>query len=421
MRSRIIQMVYRLQSLVSLGRIAWLASFLFLLCLAHFTNPNDQLIGNWLKYSKEIVGGGIPSDNWYGPSASILMIPFIHVENLFIATLIYAGLGANFYWLITEEIQNRSFRLLSRIFPLFNVYLFRLLDSSGDTVFEFFLVSAFCYTIVKNRWVWFNVAGIALGELRSAYWIVYLGISLYLLFKYKRSRLAKVKFLIVVPALVSVLTLNWLLYGVFSTAGEGGYTAFFTNNKSSYLVGNSFMVDHFAFGEAGPMTRRCEGLDPCNDHQLFLKTAEENLEHPQAFAFNLLQKSAIYFFEPQKVPRIPGKFSLYEKEGFIKIEEQRLTTANLLASINYFFYRAFLLVSFWFLALYIFIRKFLVGSKPLENKLAYLCFPWLLGSITGILFVAETRLWIVMELMLIPFICSLFAQVTAEIKSRLVT
>ncbi len=421
MRNRIIQMVYRFESLASLGRIAWLTSFLLLLCLAHFTNPNDQLIGNWLKYSKEIAGGGIPSDNWYGPSASILMIPFIHVENLFIATLVYAGFGANFYWLITEEIQNRSFRLLSRIFPLFNVYLFRLLDSSGDTVFEFFLVTAFCYTIVKNRWVWFNVAGIALGELRSAYWIVYLGISLYLLFKHKRSRLAKVKFLIVVPALVSVLTLNWFLYGVFSTAGEGGYTAFFTNNKSSYLVGNSFMVDHFAFGEAGPMTRRCEGLDPCSDHQLFLKTAEENLEHPQAFAFNLLQKSAIYFFEPQKVPRIPGKFSLYEKEGFIKIEEQRLTTANLLASINYFLYRALLLISFWFLALYILIRRFIVDRKPLENRLSYLCFPWLLGSITGILFVAETRLWIVMELMLIPFICSLFAQITSEIKTRLVT
>jgi hypothetical protein len=420
MRKRTIQIVGGSPGLFNLGRFMWLASFLLLLSLAHFTNPNDQLIGNWLKYSKEIIGGGIPSDNWYGPTASILMIPFIHVENLFFATLIYGGLGANFYWLITEEIQNRSFRLLSRIFPLFNIYLFRLLDSSGDTVFEFFLLTAFCYAILKNRWIWFNVAGIALGELRSAYWIIYLGISLYLLFKYKRIRLAKVKFLFIIPALVSVLTLNWFFYGVFSTAGEGGYTAFFTNNKSSYLVGNSFMVDHFAFGEAGPMTRRCEGLDPCNDHQLFLKTAQENLEHPQEFAFNLLQKSAIYFFEPQKVPRIPGKFSLYEKEGFIKIEEQRLTTANLIASLNYFLYRALLLISFWFLAFYALIRKFTVGRKPLENKLTYLCFPWILGSITGILFVAETRLWIVMELMLIPFMCSLFAQVAAEIKARIV-
>jgi hypothetical protein len=419
-RTITIQIVAKFRNFFSLGRIAWLMSFLFLLCLAHLTNPNDQLIGNWLRYSKEIVGGGIPSENWYGPTASILMIPFMHFENFFFATLIYAGLGANFYWLITEKIQNHSFRVMSRIIPLFNLYFFRLLDSSGDTVFEFFLLTGFCYAILKNRWILFNIAGIALGELRSTYWIIYLGISLYLLFKYKRSRLARVKFLIVIPALISVLTLNWLLYGVFSTAGEGGYTAFFTNNKSSYLVGNSFMVDHFAFGEAGPMTRRCEGLDPCNDHQLFLKTAKENLEHPQAFAFNLLQKSAIYFFEPQKVPRIPGKFSLYEKEGFIKIEEQRLTTANLLASINYFLYRALLLISFWFLALYVLIRKFVLGSKPLENKLSYLCFPWLLGSITGILFVAETRLWIVMEMMLIPFICSLLAQVTSEIKARLV-
>ncbi len=55
MRNRIIQMVYRFESLASLGRIAWLTSFLLLLCLAHFTNPNDQLIGNWLKYSKRLL------------------------------------------------------------------------------------------------------------------------------------------------------------------------------------------------------------------------------------------------------------------------------------------------------------------------------------------------------------------------------
>lgn len=399
-----------------LGRILWLSCFFLLLFLAHSTNPNQLLIGNWVNASNELLGFQAPSDNWYGPTAAFLMIPFVDVQNLFIATLVFGLVGANFYWLITRRVENFKFRLLARLLLLSNFYLFRLLDSSGDSIFEFFLLMIFIYGILEKKWWLFNLMGIMLGELRSAYWVIYLGLSFVFLVSSKSSVVKRIRFAIALPSLILVLFLNHSIYGVFSTAGEGGYTAFFTNNKSSYITGNSFMVDHFSFGEAGPMTRRCEDLYPCNDRQLFLKTIKENIDNPQAFGFNLLQKFSIYFFEPQKVPRIPGEFFLHEKEGFIEIGEQRLTTFNFLASLNYFLYRACILISVWFL-----ITSFVFGGKKVRsifyrNPLVFCLFPWLLGSVTGVLFVAETRHWIMNELILVPFVLSVMPAVLSQLR-----
>lgn len=386
-----------------LSQVLWLFLFAIILIFAHLTNPNNQLISNWLPDSQRIVSGDLPASNWYGPTAAILMIPFIHVSNVFLATLVYGLLGAYFYWRLTEAIPSTAARIVARALVIINVYLFRLIDSSGDTVFEFFLLNLFCFAIYKNRFLVFTASGFFLGELRSAYWLVYLGVSAFLFFSSKGSIRPRLKYLIVIPALFMVLVFNASNYGNFSTAGEGGYTAFFTNNKSSYMTGNSFMVDNFSFGEGGPMNRRCADLNPCSDHQLFMKTIEENIQNPQAFGFNLLQKTAIYFFEPQKVPRIPGEFYLHESENYIEIGKQRLTSGNLLASVSYFGYRAIILITFWFLFLYL-----LISSKRnrrrmfRDNKLAFMSLPWIFGSVPGVLFVAETRLWIVMEVMLIP-------------------
>jgi hypothetical protein len=398
-------------------RIIWNLVFLIFLIISHKTNPNPQLLDNWLKYSKEILSGHIPSDNWYGPSAGILMLPFVWVKDVFFVTVFYSLLGANIFWEITKSIERVIYRGLTRVLLLSNIYLFRLLDSSGDTVFEFFLLNCFCLAIIRRKWFFFHFFGIFLGELRSTYWIIYIGISLVYFLAKKIEFRKRNHFLFGIPAFISVILLNGFFYGVYSTAGEGGYTAYFTNNKYSYMTGNSFMVDHFAMGGPGPMDTRCDNTQTCSDHELFIKTIKENLRNPEAFGFNLLQKTSIYFFEPQKVPRIPGKFTLNTEKSVIEIGQQRLTTLNFIASFQYFVYRSLILILFWSLmALCVFNRKlFFLLLK--QNSLFPLLLPWLFGSITGILFVAETRLWIVMELMMIPFLMSSIPFVKNQLKS----
>ena len=142
------------------------------------------------------------------------------------------------------------------------------------------------------------------------------------------------------------------------------------------MVGNSFMVDNFAFGEAGPMNRRCEGLLKCQDRDLFKRTIQENIENPQAFGFNLLQKFSIYFFEPQKVPRIPGEFFLHEEDNFIEIGAQRLSTSNLAASLAYFFYKSLFLISFYFIAVFLlFLPREKRSQFLFSNKISFLTLP----------------------------------------------
>jgi hypothetical protein len=384
--------------------ITWLSAMIFVLILAHITNDNPQTIGKWIPPAKKLLNLDAPLDNWYGPTAAILMMPFSFMSSnyLFLVTLFYFVLGSFFYYQLVEGfLVNRILNYIGLIIPFLNPYLIRLIDSSPDTVFEFFLLTLLMWAVVKNKHILFVVAGIGLSELRSGYWILTLLLALIIPIRCRTKRSAIS--LMVFPSLLTILIINFFLYGIFAPASEGARTAYFSNNKYAYLLESTYQIDHFFDGDNGPMRTNCQNDLACKENLLI-----DVRNNKQETIFSLLNKFDTYFFSVQKVPRLPGWFELDTKRSVIKIGESNLSWSSTAASILYFIYKSIWLIS---TVICIFLLIFNFSTKERKNiKLKLLALPWVIGSIPAVLFFAETRVWIVSELLLVPFLLETFQQ-----------
>ena len=383
---------------IDVRQIGWLAIMNSVLIIAHATNDNPQTISKWLAASNKLLDFDAPSDNWYGPTAAVLITPFNLVASkyLFFATAFYFTLGSIFYYeLIIKLIRSKRWQYIGLAMPFANPYLYRLIDSSPDTVFEYFLLTLMMWCVTKNSFVLFAISGIALAELRSGYWLLVLILSVALVLR-NRTRKSLIT-LIVFPSLIIILFLNLILYGIFAPASEGARTAYFSNNKYAYLLESSYQIDHFFDGVNGPMREFCKSDNQCNSN--LLADLQNNKKET---IYSLMNKADSYFFSVQKVPRLPGWFELDTDSSSILIGNMRITWANTLASFAYFIYKSVLHISLIFSAgvfLFIFNRAI---RKRIDSK--WLALPWLIGSIPAVLFFAETRVWIISELLLIPFV-----------------
>jgi hypothetical protein len=151
------------------------------------------------------------------------------------------------------------------------------------------------------------------------------------------------------------------------------------------------------------MRTNCQNDLACKENLLI-----DVRNNKQETIFSLLNKFDTYFFSVQKVPRLPGWFELDTKSSVIKIGESNLSWNSTAASILYFFYKSILHIS---TVICIFLLIFNFSTRERKNiKLKLLALPWLIGSIPAVLFFAETRVWIVSELLLVPFLLETFQQ-----------
>lgn len=389
-------------SKIPIKLLTWLSAMTLILIFAHITNNNPQTIGKWIPSAKKLLNFDAPLDNWYGPTAAILMMPFsfLSTNYLFIVTLFYFIIGSFFYYKLVEEfLVNKYLNYIGLLIPFANLYLFRLIDSSPDTVFEFSLLTLLMWVVIKKKFILFVVVGIALAELRSGYWLLVLAMAILLVLRNRNRR--SVISLIVFPSLLMILIINFFLYGIFAPASEGARTAYFSNNKYAYLLESTYQIDHFFDGDNGPMRTSCNDDEACRENLII-----DLKNNKQETIFSLVNKFDTYFFSVQKVPRLPGWFELDAKNSVIKIGQSNMSWSVVAASFLYFVYKSILHIS---IIICIFVYIFNFSQKERKNvKLQWLVLPWLIGSIPAILFYAETRVWIVSELLLVPFILETF-------------
>ena len=382
--------------------ITWITAMVAVLIFAHTSNNNPQTIGKWIPAAKRILNFDAPLDNWYGPTAALLMAPFsfLSINKLFLITLFYFILGSVFYYkLVTVFLTDKKLNFIGLTFPFLNLYLFRLIDSSPDTVFEYFILTLLMWALIKRHYILFLVAGILLSELRSGYWLLTLVLAILIFLKNKDGK-GKIC-LLVFPSLLTILLINLNLYGIFAPASEGARTAYFSNNKYAYLLESSYQIDHFFDGVNGPMQVYCKTDKQCNES--LIKDIKSNL--PET-VFSIMNKIDTYFFSVQKVPRLPGWYELDSTNSRILIGESNVNWVTALASSAYFIYKSILHLSLiMILGLYLFYFR-----KKERNliTLNWLFMPWLIGAVPAVLFFAESRVWIVSELLLVPFILQTF-------------
>ncbi len=105
---------------------------------------------NWIEKAQQILDLQIPTDNFYGPGAALLLSPFVLVGlPTYAANYFYFALGVVGYWLICQAIPSRVGHLIALFALPANVYLIWLIDSSQDTVFEFFLLTWCVYFLSR--------------------------------------------------------------------------------------------------------------------------------------------------------------------------------------------------------------------------------------------------------------------------------
>jgi ABC-type sugar transport system permease subunit len=239
-----------------------------------------------------------------------------------------------------------------------------------------------------------------LAELRGGYWAVLILVSIFYLLRDRNQKRIKLKYLAPIPVLLLILSINQIIYGVFTPAREAEITAYYSNNKYSYLLDTSFQIDHFIVNSKEENKNFCLDSRRCTEEML----AEVSM-YPINTGFSFLQKVDSYFFEAQKIPRLPGFFELKDKQKVIEIGPQSLTFLNLVASIFYFVYRSTFLVILASLVVNILTRtrkEKLILFRKFEDTV--LCIPWFGLAVPSILFFTETRVWIVSELMMFPLL-----------------
>ena len=373
---------------------------------------------NWVPKAQEILHLHIPTDNFYGPGAAIMMIPFsIVAGTAYLANFFYLGLGAVGYWKLVQYIRNSKFRILALLALPANFYLLWLINSSQDTVFEFFLLTWCGYFLVKRRFAWFTAMGFLICETRAGYWVFFLGTSI---FFFTTSYLRHKKFawrkLAAMYLLVLSSIFNFANYGSISPALEGGMTEYFSYTKYHYLALPKMDMDVFLSGPKGAFSLSYgpaipHGSTPARVNEIYQRAAIESaLTNKKETLLGWMQKFDSYLFDVQKVPHLPGAYVLNQDNMTIKIVDERLSWQLVVGNLCYEIYRSLLLVAGLLAVGLLFASWFFqAGRIKRDSRLLVLAVPFIFGIIPGLLIYTETRFKIVSELLLVPLIAEIWA------------
>jgi hypothetical protein len=419
---------------VAIPRLAWerryLLSYLaILLAELHLINRASDIpvsLGNWITKAEQIASFSIPTDNFYGPGAALMIVPFLWAkENLLIATATYFMVGSYGYWKLTSFVENKLLKAIARLALPANFYLIWLINSSQDTVFEFMLLTWSGYFLIRRRFLAFSVITFLLCETRAGYWVYFLGTAA-LLFATDLFRKNKVKFskILAFPLLLLASSFNFAVYESPSPALEGGMTAYFSYSKYHYLSLPKMDMDVFLGGPNGIFSpehkpKFPEDASGAEENQAFQKAALESMKaNKKETMLGWMQKFDSYFFDVQKVPHLPGSYVLDIPTKSIKIQDERLSWNLVLGNLVFEIQRT-LLVTFGLLGagLLLASRLLLDRASRLKPSLWFLVLPYLFGAVPGMVMYTETRFKIVSELLLVPLIAEIFALALQRRKS----
>ena len=374
---------------------------------------------NWIEKVQQILDLQIPTDNFYGPGAALLLSPFVLVGlPTYVANHFYLALSAVGYWQICQAIPSRIGRLIALFALPANVYLIWLIDSSQDTVFEFFLLTWSVYFLSRKRIGLFAITGFMLCETRAGYWVFYLGVSLLLFLRTMRSNSKRAaRKLFAIYFLVASSIFNFVNYGSPSPALEGGLTAYFGYTKYHYLSLPKMDMDVFLSGPNGAFSplngpEIPSGSTPSETNSIYQKAAIESaLNNRRETVLGWMQKFDSYFFDVQKIPHLPGEYVLDQEKKIISIGDERLSWNLITGNLAYMIYRSALVVAgLVSVGLLVGLALFQRSNFLSQLRLLPLALPFFFGAIPGILIYTETRFKIVSELLLIPLIIEIWSR-----------
>lgn len=384
-------------------------------------------IGNWIAKSTDIVHFRIPEDNFYGPGAAILLAPFLFLKSkLFLVIIFYFNLALAAYWKIIELIPQSKLRIMGLSLFLSNFYLFWLVNSSQDTVFELFLLLWSVYFLMKRRYLLFSFFAFLLCETRAGYWTFFLGTGFAFVFKdYLVGKKFNWKRYLAFPFVIFMLIFNVLAYGSPSPSLEGGITAYFSYTKYHYLSLPKMDMDVFLSGKNGAFS---EGIGPsftgketqAEKNSIYFKAAVKSIEeNPKETLLGWMQKFDSYVFEAQKVPHLPGSYVLDQKKGVIEIGDERLRWPLVIGNFVYMIYRSVIFVAL-LLSLGAFIQGRIRGQGKLRDSFEdfKLLLPWVFGIIPAVLIYSETRFKIVSEILIIPFVLLIISKLANKTRTN---
>jgi hypothetical protein len=374
---------------------------------------------NWIEKAQQILALQIPTDNFYGPGAALLLFPFVLVGlPTYVSNYFYLALGTVAYWQICTAIPSRIGRFIALCALPSNVYLIWLIDSSQDTVFEFFLLTWSVYFLSTKRIGLFALSGFMLCETRAGYWVFYLGVSLLLFLRTLRSNPKRAsRKLFAVYFLVASSIFNIVNYGSPSPALEGGLTAYFGYTKYHYLSLPKMDMDVFLSGPNGAFSplngpEIPSGSTPAETNSTYQKAAIESaLNNKRETVLGWMQKFDSYFFDVQKIPHLPGEYVLDQEKKIISIGDERLSWNLITGNLTYMIYRSALVVAgLVSVGLLVGLAFFQRSNLLSQLRLLPLALPYFFGAIPGILIYTETRFKIVSELMLVPLVIEIWSR-----------
>lgn len=393
------------------------------LTLIHSLSDLSVSIGNWVTKAEQLAALQVPTDNFYGPGAAILLVPFLWLSNkLFFVVLFYFTLGTIAYWRLTNLLTNQSARRIALAALPLNFYLLWLVNSSQDTVFEYCLLLWSAYFLVRKQYIGFSIIVFLLSLTRAGYWTFFLGSSiLFFLIGLIRRREIDLKKLVAIPLLVFISLFNYVNYGSPTPALEGGMTAYFSYSKYHYLALPKMDMDVFLSGPKGIFNEQY-GLSEekyvggaQSNSELQKAAIDSALANKKETLLGWMQKVDSYVFDVQKIPHLPGAYVLDLEKKVITIENERLTWPLVIGNFFFFLYRM-ILVCAGFLALgMVFFQRIVFGRFDEHIVKNWpLALPFIFGFVPGVLFYSETRFKIVSELLLIPLVAGVWTAVLTK-------
>ncbi len=393
------------------------------LAVIHGVSDLPVSIGNWVPKAEQLASFQVPTDNFYGPGAAMLLVPFLWLtDRLFLVVLFYFFVGTIAYWKLTSLILTNTGRNIARAALPLNFYLLWLINSSQDTVFEYCLLLWAIYFLMRKRYLSFSAITYLLSLTRAGYWTFFLGTSLLLfIISWIQRKEMNFKKLIAIPLLVVTSFFNYINFGSPSPALEGGITAYFSYSKYHYLALPKMDMDVFLSGPKGIFTEKY-GVNPENytsgaqaNSELQKAALDSALANKKETLLGWMQKVDSYVFDVQKVPHLPGRYVLDIENKVISIENERLTWPLVIGNFLFFIYHA-LLIFAGFLALgMVLFQKIVIGKVDKFASANWaLSLPFVFGFVPGVLFYTETRFKIVSELLLVPLIIGAWSAVLSQ-------
>jgi hypothetical protein len=397
------------------------------LAVLHGVSDLPVSISNWVPKAEQLASIQIPSDNFYGPGAAMLLVPFLWLtDHLFLVVLFYFLVGTIAYWKLTGLILNITGRRIARAALPLNFYLLWLINSSQDTAFEYCLLLWSIYFLVRKRYLSFSAITYLLSLTRAGYWTFFLGTSLLLfIISWIRRKEINFKKLIAIPLLVLTSLFNYINFGSPSPALEGGMTAYFSYSKYHYLALPKMDMDVFLSGPKGIFTEKYgvnleHHISGAQANSELQKAAIDSaLANKKETLLGWMQKVDSYVFDVQKVPHLPGRYVLDIENKVIAIENERLTWPLVIGNFLFFIYRTLLFCA-GFLALgMVLFQKIVIGKVDKFTSANWiLSLPYFFGFVPGVLFYTETRFKIVSELLLVPLVVGAWSTVLSQRSGR---